>query len=401
MSAANRYDLSKLEQLVTGRERSIFDQDFTSRRAEVANRLDGSSIAIIGAAGSIGVATTFEILKFRPHRLVLFDLSENGLVEVVRKTHASGRYEVPRHFNLLPVGLGSQEFQRFFADSPQFDYVLNLAAMKHVRSEKSIYSIMRMIDVNVGSVYQFLQYASPKRFFSVSSDKSVNPANVMGATKNMMEQAMSAHADHVNVSSARFANVSFSYGSLLDGFLSRIMSHEPLSGPSDTQRYFISHAEAAQLCVMSAVLGENMNVYIPTLSSELDQKGFPEIAAMTLKHFGYEPVFVESAEHARALAGDIEQTGRYPCFFSPSTTPGEKPFEEFYHQDTTVDESRYQSIGIDRLCESKGDMSDFLEQATEMRSNEGATVEGYRDLLQKHVPGYRPVAGEDNLDSKI
>ena len=255
--------LSDYEKVATGRERSLFAGDLDDHRADIGERLNGSRIAVVGAAGSIGFSTVRAILEFSPKTIALFDLNENGLVEVIRELRSSPDIRPPDELVELPIGLGSTEFTRYFSDQEPFDFILNLSALKHVRSEKDIYSLIRMVDTNVLFLNDFVRNLPRpcRNFFSVSSDKAVNPGSLMGATKMVMERVLLSHADVQHYSSARFANVAFSNGSLPFGLLQRLQKRQPLAAPKDVRRYFISHEEAGHLCLLSSILGENGDVF--------------------------------------------------------------------------------------------------------------------------------------------
>ena len=296
----------RYEHIITGRTESLFAEDIRANQDALNEALSGRRIAVVGAAGSIGSAVVKTLLRFAPGALVLIDLSENNLVELVRDLRSTGGLRLPAEFATLPIGLGSVEFARYFAESKPFDYFLNLSAIKHVRTERDVYCLLRMIDTNVLFLHEFLSH-NPYRFkkvFSVSSDKATNPANLMGATKMIMEKALLARSDVQPFSTARFANVAFSDGSLPFGFLQRIAKRQPLSAPSDVRRYFISHQEAGELCVLSCGLGENRDVFFPNLAQGLDEKTFADIARDLLVELGYQPVECGSEEEAKGGTDD-------------------------------------------------------------------------------------------------
>ncbi|MBP7051972.1 MAG: polysaccharide biosynthesis protein [Phycisphaerae bacterium] len=393
------------EQTVTGREESLCEADFAGNEDVLRERLDGARVVIIGAAGSIGAAVVKTVLRFGPKALSLIDLSENNLVELVRDLRSSPAVRVPAEFETMPIGFGSVECNRYFRDSPPFDYLLNLCAVKHVRSEKNIYCLMRMLDTNVIFLHDLLR-GNPYRFrkvFSVSSDKAANPANLMGASKMIMEQVLLAHAREQAFSTARFANVAFSDGSLPYGFLRRIEKRQPLSAPKDVKRYFISHQEAGELCVLSCLLGENCDVFFPKLTRGEDEKTFAQIAVTLLERLGYEPVECSSEEEAKSRAAELIPQKRWPCYFFESDTTGEKGYEEFYTEGEQLDLNRFQRIGIIKRepLENAGSINEFLEFCRTARRDLHVTKEEYVRAMSKVVLTLHHVETGRNLDHKM
>jgi len=331
------------------RSGSIFAEDLASYEGAIAERVRRSRIMVIGAAGSIGNAFVKQLLPFHPAGLHLVDISENNLVEVVRDLRSS-LVPVPVDFKTFAVAMGSLEFDRLLDSERDYDYVVNFSAMKHVRSERDPFSLMRMFHTNVEAVKALLDHLgrkTTKKHFSVSSDKAANPANIMGATKIFMERILLAYSDRIPFSTARFANVAFSDGSLLHGFLKRMEKRQPLAAPHDVRRYFISHEESGQLCLLSCFLGENRDIYFPKLDEETDLLTFSEIAVTVLDAYGYKSDICASEKEAKEKAARMNDGSKtWPCFFFASDTTGEKPFEEFYTDADQVNWERYKNIGV-------------------------------------------------------
>ncbi len=396
--------LKATERLATGRETSLFEADFQDNRMELSARIDGARIAVIGAAGSIGFSVVRNLLRCRPGALTLIDLSENNLVEVTRALRSSSDLRPPDAFEALPIGLGSLECARFFRESPPFDDILNLSAMKHVRSEKNIYCLMRMIETNVLAPEEFintLPYA-PRRYFSVSSDKASNPANLMGASKRLMEMALGASGQ--DYSTARFANVAFSDGSLPYGFLKRLEMDQPLSAPRDVRRYFMSHDEAGQICVLSCMLGRRGDVFFPKLEQGLHEKRFDAIAVELLAMLGYEAVECASEDEARRRVPELKGQKKWPCWFFDSDTTGEKDCEEFYTSDETPDFSRFRSVGIvhhEPDADEAQRYRAFADFARRARQDPTLTKADYVEAMRQAVPGLRHEERSRHLDQKM
>ncbi len=398
-------DKRRHEKLITGRNVSFFQNDVFSNTQELNDVISGARIAIVGAAGSIGTAVVKIILRYKPAALSLIDINENNLVEVVRDLRSSESITMPKDFKTLPVGLGTVEYNRYFKDSEPYDYFINLSAIKHVRSEKDIYCLMRMIDTNAVFLYEFL-ISNPYRFkkvFSVSSDKAANPANMMGASKMVMEKVLMSQSQEQPFSTARFANVAFSDGSLPFGFLHRIQKQQPISAPNDVKRYFISHQEAGELCVLSCFLGENRDVFFPKFTGRKNEKTFSQIAVDLLEMLGYEPLECDSEQEAKSIAKELIPQKKWPCYFFKTDTSGEKEYEEFYVTGENLDMDCFENIGVIK----RGGFSDidslesFIQFCAQAKKNSSISKQDYVDAMKKIVPSLYHVETGNNLDQKM
>lgn len=338
------YELSLI-----GRDQKLFTADVDKHRDELEKKVRASSFLVIGGAGSIGQAVAKEIFKRDPKALHVVDISENNLVELVRDIRSSFGY-IKGDFQALPLDCGTLEFEAFVNSSEfKYDYVLNLSALKHVRSEKDPFSLMRMINVNIFNTERTLRQAiglKSKKYFCVSTDKAANPVNMMGASKRIMEMFLMRASSEIPVSTARFANVAFSDGSLLHGFLQRINKQQPISAPNDVKRYFITFQESGELCLLSCLLGDNRDIFFPKLSEELNLITFSEIATRFLNMVGYEAVLCSTEEEARKRVSELAKKRKWPCYFFKSDTTGEKDFEEFYTERETLDLNKFKDVGI-------------------------------------------------------
>lgn len=387
---------------ILGRTQSLFTDDIAACHDRLAVEISGRRLLIAGASGSIGAAFVKQILSFKPAALHLVDLNENSLVELVRDLRSSD-LSLPDDFRTVSVDYGSIEFQRFAVDRAPHDAFINFAAMKHVRSERDVYSLLRMIDVNVESLYRILECTHRlgiARVFSVSTDKSVRPANLMGATKNLMEQVLFSASASVTTTTARFANVAFSAGSLLDGFNNRLKKRQPLSAPVDVYRYFISHEEAGQLCMMSAFLGNEREVYFPRVQSGENLRSFAKLALLFLEENGYEALLCKSEREAIEATGKFP--GKWPCYFSKSDTTGEKTVEEFHRDTDVIDVDTYRSVGVVR--EPPADrtaITDFLERVQQIRRSGVWSKSEVISALRAAVPELQHHELERDLDQKM
>lgn len=331
-----------------GREDALFTNDIAQHDASLRKIIETSSFLVIGGAGSIGQAVAKEIFNRNPRKLHIVDISENNLVEAVRDIRSSTGY-IDGDFRTFALDCGSWEFDAFFKSEGPYDYVLNLSALKHVRSEKDPYTLMRMIEVNILNTEKTMRQAlegGAKKYFCVSTDKAANPVNMMGASKRIMEYFLMRMSLEMPISTARFANVAFSDGSLLHGFNQRLLKRQPISAPKDIRRYFVTPKESGELCLMSCLLGENRDIFFPKLSEKLHLITFAEIAVKYLASLGYEAYECGSEDEARNRAEELIVEGKWPCYFFVSDTTGEKDFEEFFTRDETLNMERFGSLGI-------------------------------------------------------
>ncbi|MFT5926890.1 MAG: FlaA1/EpsC-like NDP-sugar epimerase [Candidatus Azotimanducaceae bacterium] len=333
-----------------GRSSLLFDTDINRYSEDMATKVANSRFLVIGGAGSIGQAVTREIFKRGPKALHVVDISENNMVELVRDIRSTLGYG-EGDFRTFALDCGSREFEALMATEGPYDYVLNLSALKHVRSEKDPFTLMRMVEVNVFNTIKTLGLArasGAKKYFCVSTDKAANPVNMMGASKRIMEMFLMRESLTQTISMARFANVAFSDGSLLHGFNQRVAKRQPIAAPNDVRRYFVTPQESGELCLMSCLLGENRDIFFPKLSKKLHLITFSEIAVRYLKQLGYEPFECASEDEARDRAEELIANRQWPCFFFKSDTTGEKDFEEFFTDRENLDMSRLESVGIIR-----------------------------------------------------
>lgn len=377
-----------------------------SKNEDLLNRyVSDSRFLVIGAAGSIGQAVTKEIFKRGPKKLHAVDISENNLVELVRDIRSSFGY-IEGDFRTFALDIGSWQYDAFIDADGQYDYVLNLSALKHVRSEKDPYTLMRMIEVNILNTLKTINHSKKngvKKYFCVSTDKAANPVNMMGGSKRIMEMFLMRESQCIDISTARFANVAFSDGSLLHGFNQRLEKKQPIVAPSDVKRYFVVPQESGELCLLSALLGQNRDIFFPKLSEELHLVTFADIAQKYLRNKGFEPFYCKNEEEARSLIEELLPQGKWPCLFQPSNTTGEKDFEEFYTSRETIDLDRFQNLGIVKNgLEDYSDKLDyFLETISEMRKRRKWTKEEIVNLFHEMIPNFCYLEKGKYLDNKM
>jgi len=331
-----------------GRDEALFEIDLSSYNDELISLVSKSRFLVIGGAGSIGQAVVGEIFKRDPATLHVVDISENNMVELVRDLRSTIGYG-SGDFKTFALDCESIEFEAFLKNEGPYDYVFNLSALKHVRSEKDPYTLMRMIMVNVANTIKTLRATKAmgaKKYFCVSTDKAANPVSMMGASKRILEMFLMRESLTQEISMARFANVAFSDGSLLHGFNQRFTKKQPFSAPNDIRRYFVTPQESGELCLLSGLLGENRDIFFPKLSEKLHLIAFSEIAARYLRQRGYEPYTCESEDEARGRAEELIADKQWPCYLFKSDTTGEKDFEEFFTENEDLDMERFKSIGV-------------------------------------------------------
>lgn len=388
-----------------GREKELFIHDVSNHKSELQRIVDTSTFLVIGGAGSIGQAVTKEIFKRNPRKLHVVDISENNMVELVRDIRSSYGY-IDGDFQTFALDVGSVEYDAFIKADGDYDYVLNLSALKHVRSEKDQFTLMRMIDVNILNTEKTLLQSianKSKKYFCVSTDKAANPVNMMGASKRIMEMFLMRRSLEINISTARFANVAFSDGSLLHGFNQRIQKRQPIVAPQDIKRYFVTPKESGELCLMSCIFGENRDIFFPKLSEELHLISFAEIAVKYLKQIGYEPYLCSSEDEARTLAETLPDQGKWPCLFTDSDTTGEKDFEEFYTENETLDMTRFQNLGVIKNAPvfDNQALEEFTRFIDEQKKSRSWAKEGIVALFYKMIPGFVHKETGKYLDGKM
>lgn len=388
-----------------GRNSELFSDDMHAHELELQKIVSKSTFLVIGGAGSIGQAVVKEIFSRSPRKLHVVDVSENNMVELVRDIRSSFGY-IEGDFQTFSLDVGSIEYDAFIKSDGQYDFVLNLSALKHVRSEKDPFTLMRMIDVNVLNTEKTLIQSianGTKKYFCVSTDKAANPVNMMGASKRIMEMFLMRRSLDINISTARFANVAFSDGSLLHGFNQRIQKRQPIVAPQDIKRYFVTPKESGQLCLMSCIFGENRDIFFPKLSESLHLISFAEIAVKYLKQMGYEPYECESEEEARRLAESLPSQGLWPCLFTDSDTTGEKDYEEFFTDSETLDFNRFNNIGVikNKPLFNNDLLEEFVQCIASKKKDASWTKEQIVTLFYKMIPDFGHKETGKYLDGKM
>jgi FlaA1/EpsC-like NDP-sugar epimerase len=390
---------------IIGRSSPLFSNDISIYEKEISGIIKNSKFLVIGGAGSVGSAVAYEIFKRNPKLLHVVDVSENNLAELVRNLRSSLGY-IDGDFATFAIDCGSAIFNNFIRNGNGYDYVLNLSALKHVRSEKDPFTLMRMIETNIFNTDKTIMQSKEigaSKYFCVSTDKAANPVNMMGASKRIMEMFLMRRSLELPVSTARFANVAFSDGGLLFGFNRRLEKEQPISAPNDVRRYFVTPQESGELCVMSCLFGENRDIFFPKLDYDLNLITFSEIAERYLESLGYEMVQCATEDEARKKVHELKINKQYPVYLFESDTTGEKDFEEFYTENENLDMNRFDSIGIIKnealFNEKKLDL--FVNNIQDMLQRGTWTRIELIDLFKYIIPEFKHKETGNFLDNKM
>jgi len=392
-----------------GRERPLFQSDMDQSRGEIDAEVSNGRFLVVGGAGSIGSAVVKELFARNPRVLHVIDSSENNLAELVRDIRSSLGY-IQGDFHAYCFDALGREFEAFerqsLGGSQGYDYVLNFAALKHVRSEKDPFTLMRLIDVNIFLTKKLLHFANAccaKKFFCVSTDKAANPVNMMGGSKRIMEMFLGSEHGSTKVSSARFANVAFSDGSLPHAWTERVLKQQPISAPIDVKRYFMTDRESAHLCLLSIVGGNDSEIYFPKLDPDLHLNTFSSVAERYLRDLGWEPYPCESEAEARQRIKELNAVGKWPCYFFGTDTTGEKDFEEFFVQSEEVNWNRYADIGVVKntaSCSSE-DLFAFTDAIAKMRDRMSWTRDEVKSAFELLLPNFHHLDTGKFLDGRM
>lgn len=392
---------------ITGRSESLLKGDLGRYSNQLKSEVEGKSVLVIGGAGTIGASFVKAILKYLPVKVVVVDINENGLTELVRDCRSRHDITMPVDFRTYPVNFSDAVFKKLFLHEGRFSIVANFAAHKHVRSEKDMFSIEAMIKNNVieaKNLLDLLLQYPPDHFFCVSTDKAANPVNIMGASKKLMEEVILCYSSLFKITTARFANVAFSNGSLLAGFIERVMKKQPLSSPSDVKRYFISPAESGQLCLLACLIGQSGEVIFPVLNAEEDLITFAGIASLFLNEIGLEADICSSEQEAKEKAMNLQYgvTKKYPVYLFASDTSGEKFFEEFYTNEEVLDFNSFMNLGVVKNAtrKNKNEVDQLILELTGLFER-NATKEELVRVLAAAIPTFNHIEKAMNLDQKM
>jgi FlaA1/EpsC-like NDP-sugar epimerase len=391
---------------VINRQQSMFSEDIRANKETLQKEIENKSVCVIGGAGSIGSSFIKAILPFRPSKLIVIDLNENGLAELTRDLRSTYGMYVPKEYRTYTLNFADPIFARIFREEKGFDIVANFSAHKHVRSEKDKYSVQALIennDIKAKKLMDLLCEFPPQHFFCVSTDKAANPVNIMGASKRVMEDMIMAYSKKFPVTTARFANVAFSNGSLPDGWVARIMKQQPLASPSDVRRYFVSPEESGQICMLACILGNSGEVFFPKLREE-QMITFSSFCDKFIETLGYKQHQCYSDEEAKKFASERKEDDKeYPVVYFRSDTTGEKDYEEFYIPGEKINMDRFSSLGV--IEESKhrpmNEIEEFYNKLETIFANENFTKAEIVEALKEFLPNFEHKEKGKNLDQKM
>ena len=392
--------------LLSKRVRNIeinpFIVDLKNQNLFLSSKIKNKKILVIGGAGTIGCSYIKQVLKYKPSKITVVDINENGLTELTRDLRSSNLLDYNPEYITYPVNLLSNTFNKIY-NLENWNIVSNFSAHKHVRSEKDKISVEALIKNNVYGAIKLLNLCEknpPNYFFSVSTDKAANPVNIMGASKSLMEKLIISMKNKFRVSTARFANVAFSNGSLLDGFIYRINKKQPLSCPSDIKRFFVTPEQSGQICLLATFLGDSGNIFFPKLDFHKDQIYFKDIALDFLKNEGYEPIYMKSEKEAKEFDFD-RNLGMYPIYFFNTDTTGEKSYEEFYTIEEDYDLKKYDSLGVINTSEIEILFEEVIASFDAIFSNLKSEKLDIIKVIKKYVPDFMHTEKGKHLDQKM
>lgn len=399
---------------VTFRPESMFKGDIEANAAKLTQEIKGKKVCVIGGAGSIGSSFIKAVLWFEPASVVVVDLNENGLAELVRDVRSTNGLYVPDEFRCYTLNFADPIFERIFREEKGFDIVANFSAHKHVRSEKDRYSVQALIennDIKAKKLMDLLMVYPPKHFFCVSTDKAANPVNIMGASKRIMEDLVMAYNKYFKVTTARFANVAFSNGSLPDGWIHRLQKKQPLVAPSDVKRYFVSPEESGQICMLACILGNGGEVFFPKLGED-QMLTFSEICDGFVKVNGFEKDPCSSDKEAILKASQLEYPSafslqpsaiKYPTVYFKSDTTGEKTYEEFYVPGEKIDMQRFKALGVveQTTRHEMSEVNSFFDKLEDIFTKDDFTKAQVVDAIKEFIPNFEHEEKGKNLDQKM
>lgn len=391
---------------VTGRPTSMFEVDIQANKDTLSREIKGKTVCVIGGAGSIGSSFIKAVLRFEPKSVVVVDLNENGLAELVRDVRSTEGLYVPDEFRCYTLNFADKIFERIFREEKGFDIVANFSAHKHVRSEKDKYSVQALIennDIKAKKLMDLLTVYPPKHFFCVSTDKAANPVNIMGASKRIMEDLVMAYNQHFKVTTARFANVAFSNGSLPDGWIHRLQKKQPLAAPSDVKRYFVSPEESGQICMLACILGNGGEVFFPKLGED-QMLTFSAICDDFVKAEGFTKVECANEPEAKQYAANMSyESDSYPVVYFKSDTTGEKAYEEFYIPGEKINMERFSALGVveETTRRPMPEINEFFAELEAIFEKEDFTKAEVVESIKKFIPNFKHEEKGKNLDQKM
>jgi FlaA1/EpsC-like NDP-sugar epimerase len=377
--------------------KSYFQENYLSVEKTFKEKLVNQDIVLIGAAGSIGVAILPFILNALPKNLLLIDQDENRLTTLLRLVRAKEWVSPRTNMTIAAMDFGSMEARNLLSNFSKNPVILNFAAAKHVRSERNKFGIAHLIIENFLKPWQLLEDLNPIYYFGVSTDKAANPVNFMGASKALHEKLLPLS----NSSSARFANVAFSQGSLLESWNYRLKWQEPIVVPEDIERYLITHEDAARLCAISISKASNTAILIPK-EGIVQSFLMHEVALTYLKNKNLRPVVLNNYQEAQKfIHSTIRANKEWPVVLTKSNTAGEKKYEEFVGKGEKIESLSTQA---NQIFPIKVDQTILFNIRSYLTSQQFFKDDKWQvnltDYIKEAVPTFQPIVGSEILDSR-
>ena len=390
---------------VTKREKSFFNNDLINNKEKLSNEIKNKSILVIGGAGTIGSSFIKAALRYLPTELIVVDTNENGLTELTRTLRSDPNILVPDKYITYPMSFNSNVFYKMLKKHGTFDIIANFAAHKHVRSEKDSFSIEAMIKNNVLDAKRFLDFLrlnKPSHFFCVSTDKAANPVNVMGGSKKLMENVIMSYSKDLKITTARFANVAFSNGSLLYGYIERLLQRQPITCPSDVRRFFVSPQESGEICLLTCIIGESGDIYFPKLNKN-QLVNFKTITEDFFKYLNIEMKICSTETEAKKTALSMVNSSAYPVYFFKTDTSGEKLYEEFYTSDDKTNLNKFESIGVitNSIKPSFSDVETIIREIDLLFKRDIYSKNDIIEIMNKILPNFNHIETGKSLDQKM
>ena len=351
-------------------------QEVDLNRSEISKYIFGKKVLITGAGGSIGSELVKQCIGFDPDLLILFDQSENNLFNIENYCLAMGD-----RIGLQTIlgDIRDSEILESVFNSFKPEVVIHAAAYKHVPMQEL--NPWEAINTNIRGTLNLVQATenhNVDRFVLVSTDKAVNPANVMGATKRIAEKIIQAKSKNSSVKymAVRFGNVIGSSGSVVPIFQEQIKKGGPVTiTDPKIKRYFMSIPEAAQLILQAGALGEGGEIFVLDMGEPVLVK---DIAIELIKLSGYTP----------EVDIQIDYIG---------LRPGEKMFEELITKGEGISESPHKKIMILKNDVSHG-WNIILGQAEDLIIKAKTfNVNIIKKALKELIPEYKTSIASDNI----
>ena len=335
---------------------------------KIGTLIEGKTILITGAGGSIGSELCRQIIKYNPSRMVLFDIYENNLYDIELELKS-----IYKHIEIDAIVGSVRDLKKLESVFETYNpyLVFHAAAHKHVPLMEN--SPLEAIKNNVFGTYNVANCADKykaRKMILISTDKAVNPTNIMGATKRLCEMIIQVKnkTSKTEYAAVRFGNVLGSNGSVVPLFKKQIAEGGPVTVThKDIIRYFMTIPEAAQLVLQAMSYADGGEIFVLDMGEPVK---IYDLAVSLIKLSGYEP--------------DID----IPIVFT-GLRPGEKLYEELLMKEEGLQKTENKKIFIGEPTQL--DEKDILEKLAKLKKlieNEETPIEEIKDTIQEVVPTY-------------